>query len=915
MEALVYQDSPLANYLEGEGEGEQDWALQPDDSHPSHSPLDSETSNFAPRGPPTFQDRIRNKLPTPLQLKPLGKEQTLAKIHDVCKATIGTRIGKSENERFLEQLGYIIVASQLLNEQSAPSYSAATGLLSNTTNNADLSKTRATNFGLRGAIFTAAASFSVVWLLHWARSRQGASWDFRRVCILISLLLAVAITFYAFAKRQWLKYLRRQAVDAASVLVTNAQSFDSAASASVVLIQEVELVSRGYRLSTPMPPITRLEEQTQTRRCLRLRRILSECLTEMLERYLDTKRHLRQFTDTVNLEKYYDIYDISPVELEETRTSLADNAMEDKTSLRSLRHLFSRVYSARKATFCCLLALPADGGEDDITNWGAAVEEMQRLATTNGVCVQRLAAILNEQDNNIVPPSPQTKVTPNKDRHRAQLRRLNSLSQGIRGLHAKMQLIREESDASLERATDDADFGTTLTTLYESIGADLRGILQEWEAGKSSLLATLENPERLSRSTNSMLKTPSSPTLSLGGVTAVEGGPAEALRALTGEDSSNQSPDSNMDDDEVFEAVAMPRKRSSMTREERIARMKEERAKHAAAREKSDANTHMLRELETSFHSRNDVTAILALTCLTSEQNYSDHTPPYIILLRHHPPVVVTLIVWNWLWTDKKLTAVLEARLEQASLLKKVVDAIKDLVQDCNFDCNDSGIALQAMDNSHVALVSMMLKAEGFSPYRCDRNVALGINLVSLTKVLKAAQNEDILTLKAEDSPDVINLVFESAETDRLSEYDIKLMDIDQEHLAIPDTEYAATVEMPSTEFRRICADLGNLSESVMIEANKDGVKFSCQGEIGNGAITLRQHTNVDKPDQNVSIALSEPVSLTFSLKYLTNFCKATGLSSSVRLCLSQEVPLLVEYGLGSGHLRFFLAPKIGDEE
>ena len=143
-----------------------------------------------------------------------------------------------------------------------------------------------------------------------------------------------------------------------------------------------------------------------------------------------------------------------------------------------------------------------------------------------------------------------------------------------------------------------------------------------------------------------------------------------------------------------------------------------------------------------------------------------------------------------------------------------MVDAIKDLVQDCNFDCNDSGIALQAMDNSHVALVSMMLKAEGFSPFRCDRNIALGINLNSLTKVLRAAQNEDILTLKAEDAPDAVNLVFESSETDRLSEYDIKLMDIDQEHLGIPDTEYAATVEMPSSEFQRICRDLNALSES-----------------------------------------------------------------------------------------------------
>ncbi|KAM5470460.1 proliferating cell nuclear antigen [Microsporum canis] len=220
------------------------------------------------------------------------------------------------------------------------------------------------------------------------------------------------------------------------------------------------------------------------------------------------------------------------------------------------------------------------------------------------------------------------------------------------------------------------------------------------------------------------------------------------------------------------------------------------------------------------------------------------------------------------------------------------------------------------MDNSHVALVSMMLKAEGFSPFRCDRNVALGINLVSLTKVLRAAQDGDVLTLKADDTPDVVNLLFESVEKDRVSEYDIKLMDIDQEHLAIPETDYSATVEMPSAEFRRICGDLNQLSESVLIEASKDGVRFSCQGEIGNGAVTIRQNTNVDKPEQNVSITLTESVALTFSIKYLLNFCKATSLSSKVRLSLSAEVPLLVEYTLdGSGYVRFYLAPKIGEDE
>ncbi|KAF5019579.1 hypothetical protein F66182_8410 [Fusarium sp. NRRL 66182] len=258
----------------------------------------------------------------------------------------------------------------------------------------------------------------------------------------------------------------------------------------------------------------------------------------------------------------------------------------------------------------------------------------------------------------------------------------------------------------------------------------------------------------------------------------------------------------------------------------------------------------------------------------------------------------------------------LEARLDQANLLKRVVDSIKDLVQDCNFDCNDTGIMLQAMDNSHVALVSMMLKTEAFSIYRCDRNISLGLNLTSLTKVLRAAQNDDILTLKAEDGPDVLNMQFESPDNDRISEYDLKLMDIDQEHLGIPDTEYAATIAMPSVEFRRICTDLIAMSESVMIEASKDGIKFACNGDIGNGSVTLRSRNNVEDSKQDIKVELSEPVALTFSLKYLVNFCKAAGLSDKVKICLSNEVPLLVEYDIaGQSHLRFYLAPKIGDEE
>ena len=39
-------------------------------------------------------------------------------------------------------------------------------------------------------------------------------------------------------------------------------------------------------------------------------------------------------------------------------------------------------------------------------------------------------------------------------------------------------------------------------------------------------------------------------------------------------------------------------------------------------------------------------------------------------------------------------------------------------------------------------------------------------------------------------------------------------MDIDSEHLGIPNTTYSATVKMPATEFQRIFRDLSSIGDS-----------------------------------------------------------------------------------------------------
>src|ERR1700735_3411063 len=69
--------------------------------------------------------------------------------------------------------------------------------------------------------------------------------------------------------------------------------------------------------------------------------------------------------------------------------------------------------------------------------------------------------------------------------------------------------------------------------------------------------------------------------------------------------------------------------------------------------------------------------------------------------------------------------------------------------------------------------------------------------------------------------------MFLYVDSDRIAEYDMKLMDIDSDTLGIPETEYDARVTMASSKFTRIVRDLSQRGESVRIEVGKEGVWFA----------------------------------------------------------------------------------------
>ena len=261
----------------------------------------------------------------------------------------------------------------------------------------------------------------------------------------------------------------------------------------------------------------------------------------------------------------------------------------------------------------------------------------------------------------------------------------------------------------------------------------------------------------------------------------------------------------------------------------------------------------------------------------------------------------------------KKTTfATFEAGLRQCSLLKKLMESIRELVNEADFKVSSTGISLQAMDPNHASLVSLNLQAEGFEHFHCDRSLSLGINLEAITKVLGCAGNDDSVTLNAEDQGHHLTLMFASPNMDRITDFEVKLIDIDSERLSITNTDYKASVKMSAVEFKRIVCDLSRIGDTVTISCTKAGVKFSIEGNIGNGIILKRHHADVDQEEDMTTIQLEEPVSFTVALRYLNLFTKATPLSPTVTLNMSPYMPLAIEYKIaGMGHIRFFVAPVI----
>ncbi|KAI0385782.1 Mysoin-binding motif of peroxisomes-domain-containing protein [Hypomontagnella monticulosa] len=611
METHVDEGTPLSNYLEGTGEREEpEWQEPEDDGDHDTSPPSSPPRDFAPRGFARVRKRFRDHLPKPLRLDAnnIPSRINLDDIHnhaspvlDVLRLLLEAVTSSIDHARsigFLERLRLAIVQSQLLDNPLVLGFQ----LSSDSEVSQPASEPSFHGITVSGVVAAAVFGFGAASLVRWF-SFGGFTLTWKRLLasgVVISLVLLVT---RAYVRRQILRNIQKQGLVEASTFFSLSREYDSANSAALNFIMEVELVARGYRLSTPIPPISRLENNGQNVKCLQLRKALRNSLTEVISKYYHVAFTIWALAEQTELLQLQSQYQFTVADVVERFQVFSNTDAQNAEKLQPLKDAAFLFHDIRKIFLSGLLALHTAGNDSDRLRFTTILEAFKELNTVTRQAYTRVRDILADNDFQI-PKTPRSPETPSHDRWRHQVRRLNSMTMNIRSVQAKLHLLREESSKTLNEADDISDLGPLFMAQYESIGQDLRDLMEAWQSGKASLASGIDRNEKRLSSIGSTLMSPIS-TMSGRTITEEdenstderEPGVADALKKLNGD----SSPPSELDmtiEPEVFEAISIPRPKSLLTREERIVKMREDRKAKEIAKAKAEAHRGMMRELQ-----------------------------------------------------------------------------------------------------------------------------------------------------------------------------------------------------------------------------------------------------------------------------------------------------------------------------
>lgn len=245
----------------------------------------------------------------------------------------------------------------------------------------------------------------------------------------------------------------------------------------------------------------------------------------------------------------------------------------------------------------------------------------------------------------------------------------------------------------------------------------------------------------------------------------------------------------------------------------------------------------------------------------------------------------------------------------QGAAIRTLFEVLKEIVHDVSLVFDSTGIKLSTMDGARCALIYMKLQSTSFDKFFCPEPVHAGLNMSHAFQLLRMTGSHDTITFYQEHShTDEMGIKIQNADKNSTTDFKLRLMDVDTEVIKIKDEDFHSIITMPSTYFQRLCRDMSNISNIITIRSEGNTLSLICNGDFA------RQETHIGEAvsGMNISSTPEKRIESSYSLKYLSLFCKASSLCNTIELYLKENYPLILKYNIASlGEIRFVLAPQL----
>ena len=242
----------------------------------------------------------------------------------------------------------------------------------------------------------------------------------------------------------------------------------------------------------------------------------------------------------------------------------------------------------------------------------------------------------------------------------------------------------------------------------------------------------------------------------------------------------------------------------------------------------------------------------------------------------------------------------------QSSAFRTLIDAIKEIVADCNIVFDEKGILIKTVDESYNAMVHLRLDASKFEEYNCNGKFIVGVALLNLHKLFKTMSSTDVLALyQYKSEPNKLEIRIENNKKAKMTRFKLHLLDLKIEKISGFQPEFQQAISIESTELHKIIREMRDISQQLEIRCHDKTLRFSSvNGSFASAEVFL----TIKNTKQNLEITQG-----IFNLKYLSLFSKCTPLSKTVNIYLKNDFPLIVEYfvnDLGSIKLILMMSEK-----